>query len=596
MQISSQTETVSQLFDLDDKVFFKVPPYQRNYSWKEEQIETLFNDIKDEDSGYYVGNFIVTADPSDRSENVIDGQQRLTTITLFLLAIRSKFNDFEKKVQDNELVKKIGKWDVLIDKLLISNSDADDDDIEFKKPRLVLLDKDNEIIEALVNDIVLSKPSDNKYGTYTLYKRFKYIKEKLLNEFELEDLQKLFSKNISKLNLLKITVPDLNDAYQVFISLNSKGVPLTPLDLMKGKYLSVNGSPKKWDELNEVFSEDSNNESKMMRFVLNNYDAFENKSSSSLTKGKMVESYNEIFDREKADYIDKLIQRAKIYNKIDGAEVSDNVDTVEKKLSNLARLDATTSYPLLLNLLTKQDEYDLQGKLGEIIDILITMFVRRNLVLTPKASNLRSLFNGIRKYITQNDLRGDELLHYLENEINKEMPKDEAFLRSLHEGMYDKNDKTTRFILISLEREFGPKREGGSYFHKGLPDTLDKYGDNKPIWTIEHIIPQGKNLPKYWSDILKREGKDYSEVQEENVHKIGNLTLTPYNSGLGQAEFRDKVDYYVDMTPVGLDIRLFLNESIDKDKDIFDVTDINKRTDLLANKVLEIFPITNYFN
>ncbi|OXN01042.1 DUF262 domain-containing protein [Bifidobacterium vansinderenii] len=97
MQIDSHPRKVSELFPIEKLAdTFNIPEYQRRYSWKNEQIEQLFSDIQAEDEGYYIGNLLVTnPDPNDDSVfDVIDGQQRLTTLSLFLLAAWDKFGDF----------------------------------------------------------------------------------------------------------------------------------------------------------------------------------------------------------------------------------------------------------------------------------------------------------------------------------------------------------------------------------------------------------------------------------------------------------------------------------------------------------------------
>ena len=96
MKITPETKTLAAIFQTNSSVHYVIPVYQRNYSWKDEQIETLFDDIKNEDIGYYVGNLLINTDAS--SNNIIDGQQRLTTLSLMLLAIHENLTSFYQKV------------------------------------------------------------------------------------------------------------------------------------------------------------------------------------------------------------------------------------------------------------------------------------------------------------------------------------------------------------------------------------------------------------------------------------------------------------------------------------------------------------------
>ncbi|MCR8702744.1 HNH endonuclease family protein [Weissella cibaria] len=253
----------------------------------------------------------------------------------------------------------------------------------------------------------------------------------------------------------------------------------------------------------------------------------------------------------------------------------------------MAKLDATTSYPFLLNVLVNQVEYQIdESQIDQVIRMVINLFIRRNFVLTPKASNLRSAFNGMRKDITDNKFRGENLVSYIARKINVIMPSNQQFENALNEGIYDKNVHTTRFLLISLERKFG------NYFHNGNPDSLDDYKGNKLRWSIEHILPQG-NLPKYWVDIIGDGNESVAEEnQRKNVHRLGNLTLTPYNSGLGQKTFQEKLLYKdpSNDAKVGLTLPLFLNDSIQKNVKEFNIESIEQRNNELIQKVLEIVP------
>lgn len=575
MKITPETQTLAQIFQTSGDEVYTIPSYQRNYSWKEEQIETLFNDIRVEDKGYYVGNLLINNTKSEN--NVIDGQQRLTTLSLFLLAIYEKLQMFEGKVGADF---KISFED--------ANTDIRRHISKNGKPRLTLLDKDREIWEELTVVLENSKQLElGKLKRFTFYKRYSYIREKLFADLRsLEDVLQFFNK-LTNIELLKISVPDISDAYQVFASLNSKGLPLTPLDLLKNIYLSSGGEVDKWNALKKIFVKDEEvteiNEVKMTQFVLNNYDGMENqKTAQSLTKGKLVGSYQSIFKEKGANYIDALLRRAQVY-----VEIASDENSYDFSLSGLAKLDATTCYPLLLNLLVNKDEYKLgEGTIEEIINILIKLYVRRNITLTPKASNLRHDMLSIKNKIVEGKLENKEILGIIKAEIEGIMPSDEVVKISLEDGLYDKNKKTTRFILINLERKFG------NYFNKASQDTLDEFSNNNGTlkWTIEHILPQGEELPSYWKDQISPENEENAKnIQNDIVHKIGNLTLTPYNSELGNKSFNEKISFKDNEAEVGLSLPLYLNKSINTDLDHWNVEDIEKRNDILVSEILEIF-------
>jgi hypothetical protein len=374
----------------------------------------------------------------------------------------------------------------------------------------------------------------------------------------------------------------------VFASLNSKGLPLTPLDIMKNDYISKGGEVDKWNTLKSRFTkdDDSPDETRLIQFVLNNYDAFENmETGKSLTKGSIVRAYQELFKNKGKTYIDSLITNAGVFLKIANSEDSYNFG-----LSGLAKLDSTTAYPLLMYLQKNCDRLEIQDYFDEIIKLFVKLYVRRNIALTPKASNLRHELIRLKNSIQQEEIKSKKLFDFLTQEVKKISPKDDVVRIALKDGLYDKNKRTTRFVLISLERKYG-----GKIFNKGTPDSLDDFFEKtgQLRWSIEHILPQGE-LPPHWrKEISPADLSKADDIQEECVHLLGNLTLTPYNPELGSKPFVEKVHFKDDNgNEVGLSLGLFLNQSIDKTKMAWTVEEIGKRNEVLAEKVLELFAIS----
>ena len=219
MQISSESRKVSELFPILGNVHYHVPSYQRGYSWRDEQIGQLFEDIRKEDAGYYAGNILLTGD--EDSFSVIDGQQRLTTISLFLLAIGERLAEY------SHLESAIGLKLDIRRQLLDSTGE----------PRVVLLDQDQVIYLDLLG--ALHGKHHKKWGNRSFIRRYRYIKE--LFEEDCDSFEKLneFYQKLMQVDLLRVTVPNLGDAFTVFSSLNSKGLPLTLIDLLKGEFLSA---------------------------------------------------------------------------------------------------------------------------------------------------------------------------------------------------------------------------------------------------------------------------------------------------------------------------------------------------------------------
>lgn len=603
MQISSESRNVLELFPISGNICYRIPPYQRGYSWRDEQIEQLFDDIRNEGSGYYAGNILLTGDTDSLS--VIDGQQRLTTISLMLLAIGEKlisFSTIEAAI--------VLKGDI---KRQLFNSN--------NEPRIQLLDQDQKIYVDLLGS--LFDKHRKKWGNRSFYKRYRFIRGLLDECFDSFSSLNEFYQKLMETNLLRITVPDLGDAFNVFSSLNSKGLPLTLIDLLKGEFLSAaqkigeqtNQTLTEWDSLSQVLSSDGEdtNTSVVTQFLLNNWDAFESDSSSSTTKTKALSQYQRLLKKKYSggeNYLQTLIRRAEVFARI--IQLQDyptDAYRLGKKLSDLRRLESTQALPLLMYLCTRQDELCLDdADLDEILDSLIAFYVRRNVVLSPKSSNIRARLIGVVRTLQNEKVFGSDIVALIQGALHDLSASDEQFRAALNQPIYDKNETTARYILIALERNVG----GCPTFDKGHPDSLDQFvigpgGKSKPIWTIEHVLPEG-HLPKWWvNDLANGNESRAEELQDELVHLLGNLTLTPYNSELGQKPFYSedhpydgsKRDYKDKQTNkfVGLRSGLFLNESIAdvehgellESKRAWTADDIRRRNDVLADLVVNLY-------
>ena len=604
MYISPETKKVSEIFSIDGEQRYFIPNYQRQYSWKNEQIETLIDDMSKEETGYYIGNLLINQKDAKEKLEVVDGQQRLTTISLIFIGIHDILNDpsifffsdgspeSELKIQNSAAVIKAD-----IVRKIVFNQDC-------KHPKYELLIKDHSYYIDVIDSSFNKKSIRNKNKVFV--KRYMFIVETIRENFKTFDDLESFYRKVNSTELLKITVSKLSDAYSIFSSLNSKGLPLTLVDLLKNEYLKVSNkekideevASKKWEQLVELFLiDDEIQVSDITQFLLNNYDALESKESSSITKAKALDKYSSIMNKG-SSYIDILISRAAMFNYIKNGNGLSFNQTLDEEIKKLSYLDHSQSFPLLLYIFTLQKDLKLTDiHLSDIIDYTIKFYVRRNVTLRPKSSNARAQFMNMNRVIKKEKLVGEDIVKLIYKQLTSISDSDDIFKEQLvSDGIYDKSKDTTRFILIELERKYG------NYFNKSNPDTLEDYiqtnktKKSKLRWTIEHILPQGDNLPEHWkSSLSKNNPEDAKIIQEEFVHKIGNLTLTPYNAEMGQKSFLEKKSQSDNGKYVGLKIDLFLNRSIidsDEDwenKEYWDAEDINRRSQVLAESIIELF-------
>lgn len=634
MNIESHAMALSKILTIDDTTRFHIPDYQRHYSWKPEQIDQLFNDIMNEEKGYYIGNLLVTANEDNQDADidiydVIDGQQRLTTLSLFLLAIWEQAqewcdNGFDSSNTPKD-VKNLGQLQGDIKRRLLINE-------ELNNPRLQLLDDDDVIYGQLLHVLNEDGQPVKAPRNRTFTRKYEYIRG-LFRDGEdstiptVNKLREFYDKLIN-ITLLQIEVGNLSDAFTVFSSLNSTGLPLTLVDLLKGRFIelaqrvaeeSKDSVLKKWATFTDIFTSNNSDAdiTTTTQFLLNNYDAFENESTSSTTKGKSLKQYRDIIQqkyRSNVDYLQEIIDHAQIFAQLLQIQSHPSVN-VNQRLSSLRRLESTQAYPLMLFLLTKCDELKLDDDcITRVLDALISFYVRRNITLVPKASNIRArMLKLVQDIRGSSDLRGDELVDRVIKELKELSVSDEQFATAItSDGMYDKNAKTTRFVLIEVERYLN-RTTNTSLFDKGHPDNLDDYKANSstPLWSIEHILPEGP-LTDYWRAMIAPDDPDNAEdILEQYKHLIGNLTLTPYNSNLGQRPFADEDHPYTGENPyqyskrdyadhghfVGLRQGLAINahiadteqgESIETKTD-WTPADIQRRTEWFKDQILTVF-------
>ncbi|WEV53332.1 DUF262 domain-containing protein [Bifidobacterium sp. ESL0704] len=631
MDIDSHPEELYKLLPITEGVRYFIPDYQRNYSWNDEQIRQLFLDINNEPSGYYVGNLLVTQhqEPQPNSEennlDVIDGQQRLITLSLLLLAIwqqLTEWSDDEDKESDvltrSDLLS-IGEMRGDIRRMLLTgNSDSS---------RIVPLDSDRQIYDDLLSALNGHKPQAS--GRLRFTKRYNFIRSLIADELSTTSEIKEFYDKLLNIKILQIKVISLSDAFMVFSSLNSKGLPLTLVDLLKGEFLGaaknhgddINETLSKWNLLTSFFHDKNNdvNIGSATQFLLNNYDAFEGTNTTSTTKSKALGQYQRIIRpryEQGIDYLKQLIDRASLFSQIACMpSAPDDGSRIGKKLQSLHRLEPSQAYPLLLFVLYRYEELHLdEAQLSTVIDALIYFYVRRNVTLLPKASGIRSTMLDIVRSINNQQLKGSDLIQFIIQRLKNLSVGTEEFRNSLLSAdIYEKNPRTTRFLLTSLERNLS----GPTIFDKGREEDLDSLQDDngKPKWTIEHILPEG-TLPDYWKDAISPDSpKDADKIQDEHTHKLGNLTLTPYNADLGQLPFvnteepyttgtlsykKSKRDFSDNGHFVGLRQPMRLNASIPDEsietietKTQWTIADIERRTKILTDFIVNYYDFDN---
>jgi len=582
---------ISQLFDINAIFTYFVPRYQREYTWVRKHWEDIFDDILDSDSGYFLGSIICINQSNDAFAGpqleVVDGQQRLTTISLLFAAIYQTLKKHENELdedQENELIN--------LKRMLVLKKDNG-------KLRLSLQKTNNndDDYRGKLSEIGIAGPFDVKpyAGNRKIFKAFKYFQDRIeslyaSSESGLSKIMELLEK-VTGASMVKIEVESHSHAYTLFESLNNRGMPLTAIDLIKNKLLAkldecdegrIDYYFDTWNKLLNYLGDDNVIQERFFRQYYNAYRA-KLKSLFSVpvaTRSNLIQIYEKIITHDAKKFIDKIILAGETYSILLLKNQNETLNGLDKSLKDLNRIEGSPSYLLLLYLMGRREELKLDmPNLKIITNLLVRFFVRRNLTDLPPTRDLTRLFMTIIEKISK--LKGKDIVNSIRGELVKVSASDQVFIEKLEGPIYDENSGVTRFILMALA-ENGMTRETWV--------DLWKLENKQFLWTIEHIFPQGNNIPNAWVKMIAGgNSAKAKEYQEKHVHKLGNLTISGFNSTLGNRSFEEKRDRKdKDGHFVGYRNGLKLNEDLVICQ-TWDVSKIESRTRELVKQAVKLF-------
>lgn len=619
---------------------FKIPAYQRPYVWKQKDWDKLFDDIEGNDAGYFVGA-ILCVDKGNRDEKdyavceVIDGQQRLTTLSLLLTATYSVLDDYSKIafVKDNgRLAEKINDKKKALKNQLIVEA-VNDKFITRVIPQYD--DNRDDYFNIIIGTVGIdkadfSKPlkTDSVDTRRQLARAYSYFKKRLENYAVDEDgkndvdrqIKRIFefSLKVNSTTVVMITAESESNANMLFEALNNRGVPLTITDLVRNKLLgeiksaSINIGSKlqfgfdyykdSWNKIlgDGLFKSEGKEISsgEQERFFRQSYNAcrfdwiqtypVNKKFTSPGKKANLYDAYSEMINLDPEKTFNQIMDSAKLYLKIQGDDVSEISKNLNSLYKDLNHINGTTSYTLLLYLVKNRDSLKLQETdLENICRSLINFFVRRNITNKPTYNKLDQLFNEFIKEMKDGNYTGEKICSALTQKLQAEVGKDfEKIL--LNENSYDNiGNENVYFILSKLA-------EARLHDKTSVDFWAESDKRNPEAWNIEHILPQ--TLSPEWGKILsawaekKSDTRTVEEIQKVYMNKLGNLTLTQYNSELGNKSFIEKRDLTKDDKNIGYKNELYdgLNKGI-VNKDNWTPDEIDARTKKLVEEILKIF-------
>lgn len=535
---------------------FLIPVYQRFYSWDIDQCKRLWNDIVEMQrkgkAGHFVGSIVNIAEQAMptgvQKYMIIDGQQRMTTLTLLLLALR----DYAIKNPNDTTINARR-----IDNMLLKNEYENGDE----RYKLLLTETDRDILISLVEKKPIAEGTRSR-----LIENYNFFDKKLADK-EIQPAE--VYKSIGKLQIVNITLDrTVDDAQAIFESLNSTGKELLESDLIRN-YVLMGLAPSEqtyvyehlWRPMEQLFIYET--QGSVMDAFFRHYLTM--KFSRIPKQGRVYEEFklyhlNCEFGSIR-ELCQDLLEYAKYYTNI---VFKRNSDTDLRRLyEDIIDLRMEVSYPFLLKIhhdctegLITSDE------LKEILELCISYVLRRAVCEIP-TNSMNKTFATLKNYIKPDDYLNSVKAFFVMQDTYKEFPDNDKF-----EGAFVNRDiynmRARNYILSRLEN-----------FENKAPIIIENY-------TIEHIMPQNKNLSLEWQTNL---GPEWQEVQKKYLHTIGNLTLTAYNSEMSDRPFLDKMDMLGGFKESALRINKYVvlqNE--------WNETHIQERANELAKKAEVIWP------
>lgn len=604
--------TVADIFSINSDKVYRIPKYQREYTWGINDWDALFNDVTENDYGYFLGSYICVNSGSLNGTvlEVIDGQQRFSTLSLLLTALYEKLSALESQMEledktdlsnlRSELANKkqiltaAGRKYDYTQRLILQKQNMNDEDFSY-----ILSDKG--VISA-------KKSRPLNFGNRRIAKAYRHFIKLIEDEVEeiktenpnADDISALFSikSKFEQAVLVGIEVDTNKDAYMLFESLNHRGVPLSALDLIKNTLIAQAATEAEADNSYEIWKQILSNVGQddyavQERFFRQYYNAFREELNAPYkvpdkkyylgylaTRTTLLDIYEKMIKSDYGTLLDDLLAKSQKYSLI--VNNSDEEYAYTPALQDLERISGAPSYILMLYIMSNQAELGLtDDHLNSIIKTLITFFVRRNVTDVPSTRKLTQLFIDI---ITEAKLlQGDDVVNVIHDRLQAVAASDELFEEKLRGSIYDENPEATRFILCSIEAQHQTKE---IYSDLWARDNSKKY-----IWTIEHIFPEGENIPDAWVDMIAGGDKALAkQYRSDYVHTLGNLTITGYNQNLSNMAFEQKRDRKSkDKTKdVGYRNGLYLNQDV-VNEDTWTIKKITDRTDSIVKTLLDMY-------
>lgn len=555
MEITPKDLTIGQLFANYNEQFL-IPAYQRRYAWKYNQFAALFDDINklEMNDKHLLGTVLFNSGFHKGGLNtpeIVDGQQRITTISIMLLAIKNRYDELQDDKKAEE-----------IEKFLISK-DYD----EKIQNKIILGDLDNSDYDKILRNIDIDKIlNHNLKDAYDYY--FELLKEK----YDKNDLNKFYYKLTNNCIVIRLDINDAKNVYKLFEIINNRGLRLSSTDIIKNFILGHASQlgentlfevKRLWAEI--IVNLDRINTDNFLRQFLSSI------LKRKITKGSLISEFKEYYKKavsntemisdysieddtneddtndvetnndienngneintniiKKIDILSflKIIKESsKIYSDIINKTFKDI--KINRSLSDLERIQSFPANIFLLDLFNRNID---KINIYKVLEQIKSFMIRRN-ICEYRTGELDSIFARLCK------IHNNSISSNVESELSDDMPTDKEFINFFQKHQFKgKNKERAKYVLEQIE-----------YY---LTDNKNEYVINTSDEVhLEHIMPQKittKRSKKQFGDWPDYLGSEHKSKHKRYVWRIGNLTLLSDELNLGASNnpFTRKKNFY----------------------------------------------------
>ena len=597
---SVDNSPLHELLSTDSRIVYKIPPYQREYSWNKLQWDALFDDLVREDQGgsHFLGTIICLNNTQNATKEtvleLIDGQQRLTTLSLLLLAIYSELDSYDDLDEED-------RNELLNLRRMLALRRSGSARLKPQEQNYNRVDYLTLLAEAEIEVADLPSSTPAYRGNRRMSRCLNHFRNRLWELTEAEESDEVetlldFLEKVKDAVMVKLEVNSASDAFTLFESLNNRGLPLTPIDLIKNTILAqadrieegrLERTYQLWSRWMESLGDDYSIQERFFRHFYNAFKhepAIQVRAHSFATKPKLMAIYDTLIHRDFDLLLSRLDSAVQAYANLLYPATSKD-DAFLEELGRLSNAQGAAAYMFLLALQTQFTTSLSNSEYALITRDLISFFVRRNLTNSPPTYAVDRRFAELSEEIVTVPV--EKVLSYVRKRLRDLTPDDDEFREALRGPLYDDNSGLARFILSELADVEATRESRFNLWEKREQGT-----DNKPryVWSVEHILPQSDPLPTDWVEMLGGEDEAW-EAQQEYLHTIGNLTITGYNSTLSNKGFIEKRDRVNSQNrPVGYKNGLPLNADL-AETDTWTVEQIQARTEKLASQAVQLFSL-----